>query len=287
MHIERKIYFSVLLALPLLCSCIGVATLVDRDLSFYKIAKSAKFEKTYLKTKYFTLAACYRFDKPGEPVNIYIEGDGNAWISRARLSNNPTPREPLVLKLASIDTNANVAYLARPGQYLEQEKLNIDSCYWSDKRFSEEVIASMDEAVSELAKLAKTDKINLIGYSGGGAIAVLIAARRTDIVSLRTVSGNLDIEEVSRLNNVSRLTGSLNPIDFAQKIKDLPQRHFVGSKDTIVPLSIAESFVKRMGDKDYFRVTIVEGATHSSGWTARWKELLDYPLDNAQLLSGN
>ncbi|MDD4954679.1 MAG: alpha/beta hydrolase [Candidatus Omnitrophica bacterium] len=287
MHIKQKIYILILLLLPLLCSCIGVATLVDRDLSFHKIAKTAKFKKTYLKTKYFTLAACYRFDKPGEPVNIYIEGDGNAWVSRARLSNNPTPRVPLVLKLAGIDTNANVAYLARPGQYLEQKKINVDSCYWSDKRFSEEVIASMDEAVGELAKLAKTDKINLIGYSGGGAVAVLIAARREDIISLRTIAGNLDIEAVTKYHNVSALAGSLNPIDFAQKIKDLPQRHFIGSKDTIVPAFVAESFVKRMGDKNYYRLTIVEGATHSSGWTARWKELLDYPLGNLQMPSGN
>jgi len=278
MHIERKIYFSVLLAFPLLCSCIGATKLVDHDFSFHKIAKSTKFEKTYLKTKYFTLAACYRFDKPGEPVNIYIEGDGNAWISRARLSNNPTPREPLVLKLASIDTNANVAYLARPGQYLEQEKLNVDSCYWSNKRFSEEVIASMDEAISELAKLAKTDKINLIGYSGGAAVAVLIAARREDVASLRTIAGNLDIEVVTKYHNVSPLIGSLNPIDFAKKIKNLPQRHFIGSKDTIVPSFVAESFMARMGDKDYSRITVVEGATHSKGWGACWRELLTYPL---------
>jgi len=277
----------VVLLIVLLSGCIGVATLVDRDLSYHKIAKSAKFERAYLKTEYFTLAACYRFQKPGESVNIYIEGDGNAWMSHGRISNNPTPRAPLVLKLATIDESANVAYLTRPGQYLEQEDLNVKPCYWSDKRFSEEVIVSMNDAVSKLAQLAQTDKINLIGYSGGAAIAVLISTRRNDIVSLRTIAGNLDIEAVSKYHNVSPLTGSLNPIDFAQKIKGLPQRHFIGLKDTIVPSSVAESFVARMGDKDYSRITEVSGATHSKGWTKYWKELLRYPVSEAQLPANN
>ncbi|MFA5337745.1 MAG: alpha/beta hydrolase [Candidatus Omnitrophota bacterium] len=287
MGIKHRTYLAILLFFPLLSGCIAVATLVDKDLSYHKIAKSAKFEKIRLKTKYFTFTCFYRFIKPGEPVNIYIEGDGNAWISRSRLSNNPTPRIPLVLKLASIDESANVAYLARPGQYSEKSIPKVESAYWSDKRFSEEVITSMDEAIGEIVDLAKTDKINLIGYSGGGAVAVLIAARRNDIISLRTIAGNLDIEAVSKYHNVSPLSGSLNPINFAQNLKDLPQRHFIGSKDTTVPSSVSENFVKRMGDKDYSRITVVKDATHSKGWTKHWKEFLGYPVDKARLPANN
>jgi len=277
-QIRLEIYFLILLVLPLSSGCITTALSADKGVNC--IAKSAKFEKAFLTTKYFTLTAFYRFTKPGEPINIYIEGDGNAWLSRARLSNNPTPRNFLVLKLASIDKNANVTYLVRPGQYTEKP-LRVDPCYWSDKRFSEEVITSMNEAISELARLAQADKINLIGYSGGGAVAVLVAARRADVASLRTIAGNLDIEAVNKYHNVSQFSYSINPIDFAQKIKNLPQRHFIGSKDTIVPSFIAESFVKHAGDKDSSRITVVEGATHTKGWIACWKELLAYPLSQS------
>ncbi|MDD4183194.1 MAG: alpha/beta hydrolase [Candidatus Omnitrophica bacterium] len=279
-QIKPQIYFFILLFLPLLSGCIAVATLLDNESNYQKISESAKFEKAYLKTKYFTLTTFYRFTKPGEPISIYIEGDGNAWITRNCLSNDPTPKIPLVLELASIDESANVAYLARPGQYTEKP-LRVDPCYWSDKRFSEEVITSMNEAISELARLAQADKINLIGYSGGGAVAVLVAARRADVASLRTIAGNLDIEAVNKYHNVSQFSYSINPIDFAKKIKNLPQRHFIGSKDTIVPSFIAESFVKHAGDKDFSRITVVEGATHSKGWIACWKELLAYPLSQS------
>jgi len=255
----------------LLASC---ATLSSAD----RISQPRGFKKAELRTKYFTLLAYYRITKPVDPLNIYIEGDGNAWSNRTHLSNDPTPRNPLALELAVIDPSPNVAYLARPGQYLKPQTAGVKSAYWSDKRFSKEVITSMNEAVSQLAQLAKTDKINLIGYSGGAAVAVLIAAQRNDIISLRTIAGNLDSEAVNKYHKVSPLSGSFNPINFAQKVKNLPQRHFAGSKDTVIPLFVAESFIRRVGDKDYSRITVVEGATHSKGWRSCWKELLTYPV---------
>lgn len=281
MQKKIKILISVLL-IPFLSGCIAVATMVDKDISPHKIAKSSGFKKAYLKTKDFTLTAYYRFTNPGAPINIYIEGDGNAWMTSTRLSNNPTPKIPLVLKLMSLDPGQNVAYLARPGQYIANKTVMCDSAYWSGKRFSEEVIVSMSEAIDQLALLAKANKINLIGYSGGAAVAVLIAAQRNDITSLRTIAGNLDPDAVNKYHQVSLLSGSLNPIDVAQKIKNLPQRHFVGSNDDIVPGFIAESFVRRMGDKNYSRITVVSDATHTKGWRENWKELLGYPTDGIQ-----
>jgi hypothetical protein len=63
-------------------------------------------------------------------------------------------------------------------------------------------------------------------------------------------------------------------MDVATVIKDLPQRHFVGSKDKVVPLFIARSFVERMGDKDGKRITVIEEATHTKGWLENSEELL-------------
>lgn len=276
-----KLYVGLLLTLSLLTGCAGLSSSIDRHIASDRLAKSFEFEKSFLKTKYFTLTTYYRLKNSGEPLTVYIEGDGNAWSGRTRLSDDPTPGNPLMLELAGQDASANVAYLARPGQYPESGFPDCEPTYWSDRRFSEEVIASMGEAIDELALRAKTNKINLIGYSGGAAVAVLIASQRRDITSLRTIAGNLDSEALNRYHHVSPLTGSLNPVDVADQIKDLPQRHFIGSKDKIVPLLITQSFVGRMGDKDYKRITVIEGATHTKGWQERWKELLFEPIIGA------
>lgn len=249
-----------------------------RNADYNLIVQPAGFNKSFLKTKHFALTSYHRFNNPGEPLNIYIEGDGRAWISKTQLSDNPTPQNPLVLELVGIDPSANVAYLARPGQYTEHGVPLCEPAYWSNKRFSEEVISSINEAIDQLCLKAKSKKINLIGYSGGAAIAVLVTARRTDVISLRTIAGNLDTEAVNRYNNVSPLSGSLNPIEVANRIKDIPQRHFIGAYDKVIPSTIAQAFVLQEGDKDYKRITIIEGATHTRGWRERWKELLSVPL---------
>jgi hypothetical protein len=268
----------LLMVLLLTSACAAMTPLIGRNETADRIARDNGFEKSFIKTKSFTLTAYCRCAKPGDTLNLYIEGDGSAWLSRTRLSDDPTPRRPLVLDLAAMDPAANVAYLSRPGQYTAKDSSLCDPSYWSDKRFSSEVVDALDEAIEALRTRTGATRINLIGYSGGAALAALIAVKRSDVVSLRTVAGNLDPEAVNRYHNVSPLNGSLNPMDAAVKLKGLPQRHFVGSKDAVVPPFIAQSFMKRAGDQDEGKITIVEGASHANGWRERWKSLLAIPF---------
>jgi len=231
------------------------------------------FQKSFIKTQKFTLTSYHRITRLGQPLSIYIEGDGLSWVSRTQLSTDPTPLEPLVLELAILDRADNVAYIARPGQYSSTGKPDCSSSYWSNKRFSKEVIESMNEAISQLASQAGTKIIQLIGYSGGAAVAVLIAARRHDIASLKTIAGNLDPQAVNRYHNVSPLDGSLNPMDVAEKIMNIPQCHFVGSKDTMIPLWIVQSFVRKEGNQDDRSIRIIKGCSHIKGWQQHWDEL--------------
>ncbi|MCK9196785.1 MAG: hypothetical protein M0P16_07350 [Syntrophales bacterium] len=260
-----------------LYGCVTGAT-TDRTALVDRISREGKLEKSSLKTSSFTLTAYSRASRPGGTLNLYIEGDGSAWIIPAWRSLDPSPRNPLVLEMAALDPAANVAYLARPGQYPAPDSSRVDPAYWSDKRFAPEVIAAMNEAIDSLKAITGAGKINLVGYSGGAAIAVLITTRRSDIISLRTVAGNLDPEAVNRFHHVSPLTGSLNPMDVADKLKGLPQRHFIGPKDTVIPSFIASSFVKRAGSPDGLEITVVKGASHSKGWREQWKLLLEVPL---------
>jgi len=281
---QRSLLGILCVAVFFLYGC-AAGMVTDRTSLADRIGRDGGLEKSYLKTSAFTLTAYSRSSQPGGDLNLYIEGDGTAWITPTWRSADPSPRNPLGLKMAALDPAANAAYLARPGQYVAPDSSPVDPVYWSEKRFAPEVVTAMNEAIDSLKTITGTSKINLVGYSGGAAVAVLITARRSDIISLRTVAGNLDPEAVNHYHHVSPLTGSLNPMDVADKLKGLPQRHFVGSEDAVIPSFIAPSFVKRAGSPDGHEITVVAGASHSKGWQEQWKSLLEVPLQSPGIAS--
>lgn len=228
--------------------------------------------RSEIQTHDFLLVAYSRIADPGKPVYVYFEGDGLAWISRNRLSDDPTPRKAVGLALAAADAAPNVIYLARPCQFIDLRAHPCDSIWWSDKRFAEEVVRSENEALDVLMRGAPGQAVHLIGYSGGAAIAVLLATRRHDVASVRTVAGNLDSEAVNRFHAVSPMPDSLNPIEVAPALARIPQIHFVSGRDTVVPASIATRFAAVA--PACARVVSVVGPSHDSGWTERWPALL-------------
>lgn len=102
---------------------------------------------------------------------------------------------------------------------------------------------------------------------------MLIAARRHDVVSLRTVAGNLDSEYVNRIHHVSAMPASLDPIDVAPQLRDLPQLHFSSDADAVVPPAVAERFVAATGPR-CARWHVVNGIAHDGDWARAWPALL-------------
>ena len=91
-----------------------------------------------------------------------------------------------------------------------------------------------------------------------------------------TVAGNLDHAAVNRWHQVSPMPDSLNPIDVAPQVSHIPQRHFSGADDRVVPTAIARDFVARAAPCAALQV--LPGMGHESDWPARWPTLLRAPL---------
>ncbi|MDI1298691.1 alpha/beta hydrolase [Methylotenera sp.] len=226
----------------------------------------------------FVLTAYTRLNNPNLPVNVYIEGDGLAWFSRYELSTDPTPREAIGLALAAQDNASNVLYLARPCQFNDFKKTPCNSAYWSNQRFSQKVVTAMNNELQTLISANNSQKIHLIGYSGGAAIAVLLAAQRNDVLSLRTVAGNLDHAYVNQFHHVNLMPESLNAIDVASKISSIPQLHFIGINDKVIPKEVAKRFTQQQEstqEKTAQCAAIIEvDADHQKGWVTKWQKLL-------------
>ena len=252
-----------------------------------KIALRANMHKQLHTTKNFIITSYVRSNNKidaSKPLFVYIEGDGKAWVSKYRLSSNPTPDDPLTLKLAAIDKHPNVIYIARPCQFTE---LNLDrncsSKYWSTARYSKQVVDSINEVIDNFKNFVfKENKdgngIHLIGYSGGATIAGIIASHRHDIKSLRTIAGNLDHDAVSDFHKTTKLDQSLNLINFTENISHIPQIHYIGEHDQIIPVYVVKNFVAKINNFKHTNCAtymILSKLDHYHGWEKAWSELVE------------
>lgn len=271
----RRTLLVCLLLAAWLSGCATTATPAQRRQLADELARAGGLGGTQVPAAGFVLLAYQRLAAPGQALTVYIEGDGYAWKTRHSLSDDPTPTDPVALRLALRDPAANLVYLARPCQYLAAP--DAGRCapdYWSSRRFSEEVIAATDAALAQLRARAQAPGLHLVGYSGGAAVAALVAARRGDVLSLRTVAGNLEHAALTTLHGVTPLHGSLNPAAQAARLSALPQRHFAGGRDRVVPPAIAEGFLARLDSQRCAALTVVPEASHEQGWAEHWPGLL-------------
>ncbi len=217
----------------------------------------------------FLFTTYQKITDSNKPYVFYIEGDGMAF-RRGLPTANPTPRNPVALKLAAIDDRPNVVYIARPCQYTPMdENPKCDVKYWTTHRMSDDSIVAINEAIN---KINNGSKFSILGFSGGGAVASLIAARNKNVKDIVTIAGNLDHIEFSKYHKVNPvfMKPSLNPIDYTKALKHIPQYHLSGAADTRVPAFIAKKFTDKTKTESAHIYCashiILPSVSHGNGW---------------------
>ncbi len=230
-----------------------------------------------LPTQPFPLALGTPLKRPATSrIRIYLEGDGHAWATPTQPSLDPSPRHLLVAQLALSDPTPSI-YLARPCQFIKARGCAPE--LWTDRRFSEEVVASLDQALDLIkARLGNRD-FELVGYSGGAALALLLAARRDDISLVQTLAGNLSPRLWVSMHRLSTLTGSLEPLDYRARLTQVPQRHLVGADDRIVLPRLLQQYLDALGEPVCLESAMLANVTHNDGWSESWSAWRDQPID--------
>lgn len=199
---------------------------------------------------------------------IYIEGDGAPWRTPDDPPADPTPLKHLVLGMAVSDPSVGVAYLARQCQYLTVAELaHCDPDLWMQGRFREDAVVASNQAIDALKRRHSAEEIALVGYSGGGAMAALLAARRRDVRCLVTIAAPLDTRTWTATIGVSPLVNSLNPLDFAGRLRNVRQTHIRGLDDTLVPPVTSQRFVDSIQGAN---VVDLKAFDHDCCWAKGW-----------------
>ncbi len=208
-----------------------------------------------------------------DTLTIYLEGDGFAWVTPNLPSSDPTPRNPLALRLALAQPEGAAAYLGRPCQYGDAEATGCAQRYWTTGRFAPEVIAATQRAIDQLKARFSARRLVLVGYSGGGAVAALVASERQDVSRLITVAGNLDHRAWTTLHRVQPLAGSLNPADRIAALGALPQYHYVGERDSNITPALIQAYADRFPAGQRPVVRSEGGFDHQCCWAEAWPRL--------------
>ena len=264
-----KIQWAGLIFLALLAGCQAPGSKPWAALS--QRARDNGFRPVSFNSPPFLLAGLLKGQSGSGALIVYLEGDGRG-VVRGRVTQDPTPGEPLSYELAAADPSPAVLYLARIGQYQPTQTGQEFQPYWADKRLAEEAVAAASSAIDEAKSRLSARQIHLVGYSGGGGLALLLAQRRTDVASLVTVAGLLDTQWWVREKNYHPLTGSLNPADQAARLTNLPQVHFYGSFDPIIPGAMSGHFQSLAPFTRFQRVEVQ--TNHWRNWAEWWPDLL-------------
>lgn len=243
---------KVLITLLFLAGCSTITVPVD-------------FVYKEIETRDFTLATWQKVTNPAAPYKIYIEGDGYAFNAHGRATQDPTPHGTLVRELAFGDKNSNVIYLARPCQYAKSPICS--KRHWTTARFAPEIINAEYEAIKNITG---NNPVVLVGFSGGAQVSGLVATAKPglNVKKIITIAGNLDHLAWTQYHNLPPLNESMNLESYRRQFAKIPQIHYVGNDDKVMPPILVQEFV---GDNDL--IVEVKEATHNTGWEVIYNKI--------------
>ena len=200
----------------------------------------------------------------GAPIHVYLDGDGTPVLRHGGIARDPTSRSGLILDLMAADPVPSVL-VGRPCYYAAA--LPCDPVSFTNARYSAAVVDHLARAVNAAVAPYPESPVVLIGYSGGGTLAMLAAPDVANVVQVVTLAANLDPDAWVAHHGYAPLTGSLNPANAPPLPPRIRQLHVFGGDDENTPAFLAERTIERQPAPT---VEIVPGFDHECCWADWW-----------------
>lgn len=266
------------------------ATGPNRHETAIRLASAAHMLERHIIVGEVDITTFERGTKRNAPARLYIEGDGPLWLMNEQIvyepmvSINPTPVNPVALHMATRDNAPNKFYMARPCQYQRGHRPDEDGgcvpSMWLEGRYGADVVAIMDTAIDNIKKRYGITGFELIGFEGGGVIALALATERDDIISVRTVAAPLDHEILTAAKKIPAFDKSLNAPEFARDVARVPQHHFFGHLEDEIPYkAMYDSYAAAAGSTQCMRFSEIRHASDRKGFVPEWPALLRMAVD--------
>lgn len=270
----KRIGFGIsirLLHAPILCILLLLSACAGPSARFDSLAEDFGFTRHTVRGGAYSLAQFTNNSfGGGGRLHLYLGGDGVPWIRGRWLSSDPTPGDAVGLRLMALDRMPSV-YLGRPCYHGSGPAEICDPVIWTQARYSQLVVESLYQAVRLLLAEGGYSELVLIGYSGGGALAMLLAPRFPEATTLVTIAGNLDIDAWTSHHGYLPLDGSLNPTSLPRFAASLRQIHLIGMDDTNIPPWLSRSALR---GQPAARIIEWPGIDHGCCWERVWPEIL-------------
>ncbi len=196
---------------------------------------------------------------------IYLEGDGLVINAHGKIAQSPTPTDPMALRLAAVDNRKfSKIVINRPFHYTKNAT-GANSKYWTTARYSPEVIQAIINVIKTCQERFHFKTIEIVGYSGGATVALLLAPKLNNITQIISFAGNLDHVNWTKYHNSQPLFESLDPLQNKNAIAKIPQIHFVGENDDNTTVALAVAYKQKLNSKN-IKIIPIPDFSHDSNW---------------------
>ncbi len=258
--------FKIFIALSvvLLVACVDTAIRLD------ELAKKEGFSQMKVMGMDFQHHIYFRQNLLSKSLHVYLEGDGRPWRNKGEVAFDPSMDSLLSLELMKLDA-ASVLYVGRPCYHGDADIKPCHPWYWTNGRYSQDVVDSMSAVIKSYVIKNGVLDVVLIGQSGGGTLAMLLAEKLNNVSAVVTLAGNLDVRRWSQYHDYTELEGSLNPIERQPLIASIKQLHYAGDSDKNIPYHFIFDAIKKQKNAEFILLNNVD---HDCCWEEYWPAIL-------------
>lgn len=267
MVLSRVLRCCTLLALLWLSGCsLAPAERFDREAQRLGFTKQLQTGDGFEHALYSSESA-----GAGALLHVYLGGDGSPWLAGRWVAADPTPTDPLMLRLMALDPAPSL-YLGRPCYHGLADQPRCVPTLWTDDRYSQRVVNSMAAALIHWQEEHPYPGTLLFGYSGGGTLAMLLAQRLPTTRAVITLGANLDTDRWTAYHGYRPLANSLNPVLQPPLPDHIYQLHLTGGRDRTVPADNIGPLLARHPHAEHQHFVDFD---HRCCWERIWPDLLE------------